>query len=51
MIVKELGIAPNDIAAMQKLSWNQLDEAAVAAGAKRKTSGTSTPSFFRCQRM
>jgi len=46
MIVKELGIAPNDIAAMQKLSWSQLDEAAVAAGEKRKTSGMSRMSFF-----
>ena len=42
---KQLGVAPNDIAALQKLEWSQLDDAATAVSARMKSGGLSLPFF------
>jgi para-nitrobenzyl esterase len=45
LVVKELGIAPNDIAALQKIDWFALDAAANAATAKMHTPRMTLPFF------
>ncbi len=44
-MVKQLGIASNDMAALQKIDWASLDAAATATAASMKTGGFSIPFF------
>jgi len=44
-VIKELGLAPNDIGALQKMEWSQLNEAGNAASARMNTPKLNLPFF------